>query len=101
MQQDGFRPGGPPSGEAITVVHTATSWTEAVVVRGLLDSAGIPSPALGDGNPSDLAPLYCEIEIYALESQADEARQVIAEYLAVGKGMQEEQDAADRRSKDQ
>jgi hypothetical protein len=74
-----------PKDERIVVVHMAESWTEAVVVRGLLESAGIPSPALGDGNPSplpDLAAIFHGIEIYALESQAAQARQVIAEYLA-------------------
>ena len=86
QQDDRFLPPIVPNVEAITVVHTATSYIEAAVVRGLLDSAGIPSPALGDAYLRDLAPLYCEIRIYALESQAEEARQVIAEYLAVGRG---------------
>jgi hypothetical protein len=73
-----------PTGEPIVVVFTAGTWTEAVVVRGLLESSGIPSPALGDGNPStmqDLFPTLNRIEIYALESQAERARKVIAEYL--------------------
>ena len=55
-----------------------------MVVRGLLESSGIPSPALGDGNPStmqDLFPTLSGIEIYALESQAERARKVIAEHL--------------------
>jgi hypothetical protein len=86
QQEDWFGLRKAPTGEAITVVHIATSSIEAVVVRGLLDSAGIPSPALGDAYQRDLAPLYAEIRIYALESQADEARKVIAEYLAVGRG---------------
>jgi hypothetical protein len=91
MQHDGsFVPNGLPSGEAITVVFMASSWTEAVVVRGLLDSSGIPSPALGDGYPPDMAPLFCNIEIYALESQAERARQVIAEYLASAEEFPEE-----------
>ncbi len=95
QQEDGSLPRGLPTNEAITVVHTATSWIEAVVVRGLLDSAGIPSPALGDAFLPDLAPLYCEIRIYALVSQADEARQVIAEYLAVGRGSAGDDEASD------
>ena len=86
QQEDRFGLRKAPTGEAITVVHIATSSIEAAVVRGLLDCAGIPSPALGDAYQRDLAPLYCEIRIYALESQADEARKVIAEYLAVGRG---------------
>jgi hypothetical protein len=86
QQEDWFGLKPTPTGEAITVVHVATSSIEAAVVRGLLGCAGIPSPALGDAYQRDLAPLYCEIRIYALESQAREARQVIAEYLAVGRG---------------
>ena len=39
--------------DRVVVVYTASTWIEAIVVRGLLESAGIPSPALGDGNPSD------------------------------------------------
>jgi hypothetical protein len=73
-----------PTGEPIVVVYTAATWMEAVVVRGLLESSGIPSPALGDGNPStmqDLFPTLSGIEIYALESQAERARKVIVEYL--------------------
>ena len=81
----------PPSGEPIAVVHVANSWTEAVVVRGLLESSGIPSPALGDGYPPEMGPLYGMIEIYALESQADAARKVIAEYLAEMEESEDEQ----------
>ena len=69
------------NGERIVVVYTASTWTEAMVVRGLLESAGIPSPALGDGNPPDLSIALQGIEIYALDSQAEHARQVIAAYL--------------------
>jgi hypothetical protein len=71
-------------GQRIVVVHTAGSWTEALVVRGLLESAGIASPALGDGDPSslpDVMPFLHGIEIYALESEAEGARKLIAEYL--------------------
>jgi hypothetical protein len=92
QQDDWYGPRKSPTGEAITVVHTATSPMEAAVVRGLLDCAGIPSPALGDSYLRDVPPLYCEIRIYALESQAEEARQVIAEYLAIGRGLQNEEE---------
>jgi hypothetical protein len=74
-----------PTHERIVVVHTVRSWTEAVVVRGLLMSAGIESPELGNSGVSpmpDLAPLLQGIDIYALESQAEAARRVIADYFA-------------------
>jgi len=78
-----------PTNEAIAVVHTARSLTEAMVVRGLLEGAGIASPELGGGSPSPwpgtvsiLHPARgVEIPIYAIESQAARARELIAEYL--------------------
>jgi hypothetical protein len=82
QQDDSWISKGPPTGEPITVVYTAGSWIEAVVVRGLLESAGIESPALGDGNLPDLSPIFTGIEIYTLESQAAQARQLIADHLA-------------------
>jgi hypothetical protein len=82
MQQDDFFiPKGPPNAEPIAVVYTAGSWMEAIVVRGLLESAGIESPALGDGNLPDLTPIFTGIEIYTLESDAARARQLIADHL--------------------
>ncbi len=54
MQQEGEA----PTPEKVIVVHEAGSWTEAVVLRGLLESAGIESPP------------------------PDDARRIIAEYLA-------------------
>jgi len=81
MQQ----PDPPRTDEAIVAVHTSRSWTEAVVVRGLLQSEGIAATELGLGTPSplpDLAPLLYGIEIFVVASQADRARRLIAEYLA-------------------
>ena len=74
-----------PNDEPIVVVHTVRSWTEAIVVRGLLKSSGIESPELGNSGPSpmpDLAPILQGIDIYALASQAEQARRLIAEYFA-------------------
>ena len=77
-----------PSDESIIVVHTAQSGTEALVVRALLEGAGIASPEIGVGSPSPWPGLVSilhpaqRIEIYALESQAGRARQLIADYLA-------------------
>jgi hypothetical protein len=78
-----------PTNEAIVVVHTARSPAEAMVIRGLLESAGIASPELGGGGnspwPSAVSVLHpargVEIPIYAIESQAGRARELITEYL--------------------
>lgn len=86
-------------GQRIVVVHTAGSWTEAMVVRGLLESAGIASPSLGDGDPSalpDVTPILHGIEIYALESQAEQAQKMIEEYLSeTGEEAEAEDDGGD------
>src|SRR5580704_11176412 len=89
MQQDDRFAAGPPTGEPLSVVYTAGSWIEAVVVRGLLESAGIESPALGDGNLPDLTPIFTGIEIYTLESEAARARQLIADHLAGAEDLDE------------
>lgn len=79
-----------PTDEPIAIVYTARSSAEAMVVRGLLESAGIASPELGGGSsspwPSGVSILHpfrgVEIPVYAIESQAGRARDLIAEYLA-------------------
>ena len=71
--------------EKVLVVHQAGTWTEAMVIRGLLESAGIASPASTSTDPFPLRepPKGTHgVEIQVLESQADEARRIISEYLA-------------------
>lgn len=71
--------------ERTVQVHTAGSWTEAVVIRGLLESAGIASPGSVSTDPFPLRepPEGTHgTEIVVLESHADEARRIIADYLA-------------------
>jgi len=66
------------------VVHYAGTWSEAVVIRGLLESAGIASPAPTTTDPFPLreTPRGTHgVEIQVLESQVDDARRVIAEHL--------------------
>ncbi len=81
MQQEGEA----PTPERVIVVHEAGSWTEAVVLRGLLESAGIesPPPTRTDPFPMREPPKGVHgVEILVPESQADDARRIIAEYLA-------------------
>jgi hypothetical protein len=73
-----------PTREAVIVVHQAATWTEALVIRGLLESAGIASPASTSMDPFPLRepPKGTHgVEILVLKSQADEARRIIADYL--------------------
>jgi hypothetical protein len=71
------------SHEAVVVAYTAESNTEAMVIRSLLQSAGIESPGSVSTDPFPI-PENPEgphnLEILVLESQADEARKIIAEY---------------------
>ena len=74
-----------PTREAVVVVHQAGTWTEALVIRGLLESAGIASPASTTMDPFQLRepPKGTHgVEILVLKSQADEARRIIADYVA-------------------
>ena len=73
------------SNERVVVAHLAESATEAMVIRSLLESAGIASPGSVSTDPFPI-PENPEdphnLEILVLESEADEARKIIAEYLA-------------------
>lgn len=70
--------------ERVVIAYTAGSATEAMVIRGLLESAGIHSPAPGTSDPFPLnePPEGTHgVEIYVLESKSDEARRIINDYL--------------------
>lgn len=74
-----------PTREPVVVVHQAGTWTEAMVIRGLLESAGIESPASTSTDPFPMRepPKGTHgVEILVLSSQADDARRIIADYLA-------------------
>jgi hypothetical protein len=69
--------------ERVVVAHTAGTASEAMVIRSLLESAGIHSPGSvsSDPFPMNESPEGTHVaEIYVLESQADDARKLIAEY---------------------
>jgi hypothetical protein len=74
-----------PTNENVVVVHYAGTWTEAMVIRSLLESAGIASPATTFTDPYPLREsprgTHGE-EIQVLASQADEARRIIADYIS-------------------
>jgi hypothetical protein len=73
----------PHSRERVVVAHIAGTAAEAMVIRGLLESAGIYSPGSGSLDPFPLREVpkgTHGVEIYVLESQAEEARRIIEEY---------------------
>ena len=73
-----------PTRERTLMIHQAGSATEAMIIRGLLESAGIQSPAPTTTDPFPLNEPQegtHGVEIIVLESQADEARRIIQDYL--------------------
>lgn len=77
--------------DKIVVIHTAGSATEAMVIRGLLQSAGIESPGSVTSDPfpmGEAGDAFHDSDVIVLESQADEARKVIAEYLRSNEGIE-------------
>ena len=89
------------SNERVVVAHVAESATEAMLIRSLLESAGIATPGSVSTDPFPI-PEDPEnphnLEILVLESQADEARKVIGEYLAGNAAITEDTDASEDSS---
>ena len=83
------------SNERVVIAHVAENATEALVIRGLLESAGIQSPGSISTDPFPI-PENPEgphnVEIFVLESQVDEARKIIAEYQSANNVSLEESD---------
>jgi len=72
------------SQEKVVVAHVAGNTEEAMVIRGLLASAGIDSPGSSSTDPFPMSePLDAShgVDVLVLESQAAEARHLIAEYV--------------------
>lgn len=73
-----------PEAQRVVNAYTAGTASEAMVIRGLLESAGIrsPGPVTADPFPLNDPPQGTHgVEIYVLESQRLEARRIIEEYL--------------------
>jgi hypothetical protein len=70
--------------ERVVVAHIAGTLAEAMVIRGLLESANIHSPGSVTSDPFPLREPpegMSGVEIIVLESQVVEARRIIAEYM--------------------
>jgi hypothetical protein len=82
---------GPGSRDPIVIVHRATTSTEAMVIRGLLESAGLKVPDFSPGEPFPMHTPPAGMtdgDIVVLSSQADDARRIIADYLSSEEGME-------------
>ena len=83
--------------EKTVLVHQAGTLTEAVVIRGLLESAGIASPGSAGSDPFPMREPpegFRDTDIVVLESQAEDARRAIGDYLTSDESIQI-QDAGD------
>jgi hypothetical protein len=81
--------------ERVVNIHTAGTTSEAMVIRGLLESEGISSPGSVSHDPFPLRETpegTHGVEVYVLESRAEEARKIIAQHLRTAK--QEARDIA-------
>jgi hypothetical protein len=83
----------PDSGgnDPTVIVHRATTSTEAMVIRGLLESAGLKLPDFSGGEPFPMhspAAGMTDGDIVVLASQADDARRIIAEYQSSEEGVE-------------
>jgi hypothetical protein len=79
------------SRERSVVVHTGGTATEALVIRGLLESAGLISPGSASTDPfpmRDAPEGFHDTEIIVMESQAEAARRIIADYLNSNEGIE-------------
>ena len=87
--------------EELVVAHVADNVTEAMVIRGLLQSAGIDSPGSVSSDPFPI-PETPEgphgTEIFVLESQVDAARKVIEEYTKSDVILEQESDESSEQS---
>jgi hypothetical protein len=76
-----------PQSERAVIVYTAGSQSEAMVIRSLLQSAGIAIPGPISPDPYPLIDANMSrgamhgVGVYAFESQAGDARQIIENYL--------------------
>jgi hypothetical protein len=73
-------PDAPDPNERLVIVFDTDQESEAMVVHGLLESAGIESLVSSLDAPQDVLPGVGGVVIRVREEQADEARRLIDEY---------------------
>lgn len=74
----------PSMHEELVTVFDTDQESEAMVVRGLLESAGIDAIISGYDAPQDVLPGVGGVTVRVAPDQAEEARQMIADYRTDG-----------------
>jgi len=74
----------PSMNEELVIVFDTDQESEAMVVRGLLESAGIDAIIAGYDAPQDVLPGVGGVTVRVAPEQADEARQLIEDYRTDG-----------------
>lgn len=74
----------PSMNEELVIVFDTDQESEAMVVRGLLESAGIDAIISGYDAPQDVLPGVGGVTVRVAPEQAAEARQLIEEYRTEG-----------------
>lgn len=75
-------PQGLPDDRDLVQVFDTQEESEAMVVRGLLDSAGIDALMVGLDTPQDVLPGVGGVVVRVNADDAEEARRIIEEYRA-------------------
>ena len=84
--------------ELATVFETVKE-SEALVVKGLLEAAGIESLITAEAGPLDVLPGVGVIQVRTAEEFADQARLLIEDYCSGNEDEMVEQDKCDQSDK--
>jgi hypothetical protein len=88
----------PNPDEKLVKVFDSEQESEVMVVRGLLESAGIETVTTNLDAPQDILPGVGGIILQVREEQAEEARSVMEDYRAGGEAAAEEAEAGETQS---
>lgn len=80
----------PKTNQDLVAVFDTDQESEAMVVQGLLESAGIDALITGIDAPQDVLPGVGGVIVQVSSDRANEARQVIEDYRASGNAAAEE-----------
>lgn len=85
----------PTPNDKLVKVFDSDQESEVMVVRGLLESAGIECMTTNLDAPQDILPGVGGVVVFVRAEQADEARRVIEENLAAGAAGADQAEAED------